>query len=424
MAYTGWFPCFSPSGDHVITGTGELWFDGTQQIGSGYTARQGTNSCWSSEHQVLFLAPNTPGTDTDYRMWTSTVGGSTQNLGLNGGYYEFVVGQGGRWAGWAPGTIWTSWGEVLSPGFGRPALTATRFAYTLDYFADTQRLVLDGTTIDSGAGIMNVQMTSQAIAWSRLSGALGRDVWGMRLDIADAPHTIAASNDVEFICSPIDSPAGPWALSYDQARLILRPFGETFGYVVATGETMYPSGVWHTASSTFRIAWSSSTGVYSEAYVDPDDARVDLGGTPSTGTPGETQPGNPGSAEALARNTNYPPLRHPILEPATGLVTKPWAMWFEAQTTLSTNFYNYIGDGTLLGRDTTGPGPATTITPGTGLTLNNGTLAVNVQAFIQSGTRANQPNASAVPIGTLYGVSDESVIERSNGTTWDAFGTT
>ncbi len=37
-------------------------------------------------------------------------------------------------------------------------------------------------------------------------------------------------------------------------------------------------------------------------------------------------------------------------------------------------------------------------------------------------TRANQPLATAVPIGTLYSVTDESnLIERSNGTTWDAY---
>lgn len=39
-------------------------------------------------------------------------------------------------------------------------------------------------------------------------------------------------------------------------------------------------------------------------------------------------------------------------------------------------------------------------------------------------TRANQPAATDVPIGTLFGVTDEdNIIERSNGTTWDAYST-
>lgn len=35
--------------------------------------------------------------------------------------------------------------------------------------------------------------------------------------------------------------------------------------------------------------------------------------------------------------------------------------------------------------------------------------------------RASQPAANTVPVGTLYYVTDESVTERSNGTTWDDF---
>jgi hypothetical protein len=39
--------------------------------------------------------------------------------------------------------------------------------------------------------------------------------------------------------------------------------------------------------------------------------------------------------------------------------------------------------------------------------------------ILQQGTRAAQPAASAVQEGTLYYVTDELVIERSNLTTWD-----
>lgn len=37
------------------------------------------------------------------------------------------------------------------------------------------------------------------------------------------------------------------------------------------------------------------------------------------------------------------------------------------------------------------------------------------------GTRAAQPAATAVTVGTLYFVTDEDVTERSNGTTWDSY---
>lgn len=42
---------------------------------------------------------------------------------------------------------------------------------------------------------------------------------------------------------------------------------------------------------------------------------------------------------------------------------------------------------------------------------------------VQRGARGSQPAATAVPIGTLYGVSDEvGVIERSSGSAWQSYG--
>jgi hypothetical protein len=43
---------------------------------------------------------------------------------------------------------------------------------------------------------------------------------------------------------------------------------------------------------------------------------------------------------------------------------------------------------------------------------------MNLEDVILRNTRANQPAATAVPIGTIYYVTDESKTERSNGTTW------
>lgn len=45
-----------------------------------------------------------------------------------------------------------------------------------------------------------------------------------------------------------------------------------------------------------------------------------------------------------------------------------------------------------------------------------------LEDVILRGTRAGQPAATTVPTGTLYCVTDESdIVERSNGTTWDAY---
>ena len=43
------------------------------------------------------------------------------------------------------------------------------------------------------------------------------------------------------------------------------------------------------------------------------------------------------------------------------------------------------------------------------------------RGIIRSDTRANQPAATDVLEGTLYHVTDEFIIERSNGATWESF---
>jgi hypothetical protein len=44
-----------------------------------------------------------------------------------------------------------------------------------------------------------------------------------------------------------------------------------------------------------------------------------------------------------------------------------------------------------------------------------------LQDVLQRGTRAAQPLATSVPIGTLYYVTDETVLERSDGTNWQSY---
>jgi hypothetical protein len=50
---------------------------------------------------------------------------------------------------------------------------------------------------------------------------------------------------------------------------------------------------------------------------------------------------------------------------------------------------------------------------------------VKLEDVILIDIRADQPAATAVPVGTLFCVTDEGdIVERSNGTTWDAYSPT
>lgn len=42
-------------------------------------------------------------------------------------------------------------------------------------------------------------------------------------------------------------------------------------------------------------------------------------------------------------------------------------------------------------------------------------------SVIQRGTRAAQPSAASVPVGTLYYVTDETILERSTGAAWQSY---
>jgi len=76
--------------------------------------------------------------------------------------------------------------------------------------------------------------------------------------------------------------------------------------------------------------------------------------------------------------SRFPPLQHPLVDPKTGMISRPWAHWIQGLVPLTD--------------------------------------------AIQYGERLDQPSATNVAPGTLYGVSDENVMERSNGTVWEPYG--
>jgi hypothetical protein len=75
--------------------------------------------------------------------------------------------------------------------------------------------------------------------------------------------------------------------------------------------------------------------------------------------------------------SRYPPIQHPIAEPKTGLMTRPWVAWFQG--------------------------------------------VIPLTDAVQSGARAVQPDANKVARGTLYAVTDESIIEQSDGASWTLY---
>lgn len=128
----------------------------------------------------------------------------------------------------------------------------------------------------------------------------------------------------------------------------------------------------------------------------------------------------------------YVPERHKILEP-DGRVSRPWLTLFNQITEIlgliitpggiapsdaeylvaATNAVltaeRLVQDSSTITWDFTTPGFAI--------------ASAIIANFNRRGTRAAQPLASAVDVGTLYFVTDEEVTERSNGLIWQTYST-
>lgn len=84
----------------------------------------------------------------------------------------------------------------------------------------------------------------------------------------------------------------------------------------------------------------------------------------------------------------YPPARHPITDPRTGLISRPWLAFFQrlgsSVTTTITTVIQEVGlavlpaqaASTLLGRRSTSAGTPEAIALGTGLTMSGTVLSV------------------------------------------------
>jgi hypothetical protein len=225
-----------------------------------------------------------------------------------------------------------------------------------------------------------------------------------------------------------------WSMAGTTAEyLIARRLGSSAGWVyqlpwgASAIDVVWASGMW-------QLVWNNSVGRMGMTALSPVDAQaVTLPAaypfTALVPAPAGSTAGTAGTTGTTT--TTDPPLNYPLVDAQTGYVTRPWMHWFQrfVHEDASLSGVGSIGASllpagpaaTILGREVADEPAGWTL--GTGLTVEDRELAVAPADVMQYDTRANQPSAADVPIGTLYGVTDEAVVERSNGTTWDPFGT-
>lgn len=225
-----------------------------------------------------------------------------------------------------------------------------------------------------------------------------------------------------------------WSVAGGTAEyLVIRRAGAAGGWVyqlpwgASAIDAYYLNGAW-------KLLWNNSVGRMGMATITLSEAQAVTLPAPYPFTalvPAPAGSTGAGSSGGTSAPQEPPPIQFAIADPQTGMLTPPWVRWFQrfvnenpAMAGVGTVAADLLPAGpsaTILGRDVNDD--PTEWTLGDGLVVLARELAVAPSDFVQYDTRANQPDAADVAIGTLYGVTDESVVERSNGTTWDPFAT-
>jgi hypothetical protein len=228
-------------------------------------------------------------------------GFKTQHAGFN----EIAAGA-NRWAGSrlsAAPFIVTSDGARID-GAGSP--TISRNGVYLAFIADRQTLprivlqftdaggILRETELDRGA-VTDLRVSNLCAVWSKNGETHGHWFGQQSGRIQVAPS--------EFRPIPIDVGDVPWVLNHTHTGIILRPFGEAFGYRLDNGgQTFYPDGVF--TDGRLRVAFTDAKGTLDQHSWSLADTRVDLRQpviiVPPIDPPIDPEPGGPVEMPATA----------------------------------------------------------------------------------------------------------------------------
>lgn len=258
------FPRLSPSGRRVVAGQSVIVIDRTIEVGPG------TGAQWADEETLYYVRQP----DGAFMMWRASGAGVVRGAGFN----TFSAAGVDHWAGaddLGPGPrVVFSNGAVIG-GWSGPALSEDRSVWAA--------LVQQTGAIQTGHGrpsrfadanCRELRWCGRALAW----GVLEAGHWQIagQLDVGgfSAPTLLNVERE-EFWPVPLLVDGVMWLLTHSHDRLLLRPWGATQGYVVATGYTSYPDAK-ALPDGRIRVMWDAGRDVLGERVIDPHSPRVDL----------------------------------------------------------------------------------------------------------------------------------------------------
>lgn len=172
--------------------------------------------------------------------------------------------------------------DIFGAGSFAISPKGTYFAYVNDRQADNKGLVVDGFGIVASGSIIEVRISEQALVWSigpNSYGILTKDLFIKKI------VNLKVTNSEEYRPIPIDTPDGPWVLNHTQTGIILRPFGEYFGYRFDNGgNTFFPDGVY--INNSIKVGFSDGQGNLTvDKFFSFSDKRIDLRNSDSIPVP-------------------------------------------------------------------------------------------------------------------------------------------
>jgi len=333
-AANGWFPSWSPSGAHLVSGSGDLSLDGAP------LGIVGWGPVFEGEGSFLF-------TDAASGLSRYTLATRQVTQVRATGFNEIAAG-GGVWAGWRSDLIDTSVGSSFS-GAGNPTVNQSgALAYVTPRAALVRQLVIGGmvaATCECG----ELNLARQVAVWTQFTAPAG--TW-FQLP-GDTPHKAAPPRDNEYRPIAIDTPSGPWVGNHTQTGLMLRRVSatDTHGYRFDNGgQAYYPAWVYRADLGAIVAAFSDQAGML-QTHVFPLDApQVDLA---TLGAPPTSAPPPPNMCAGFAVTiTNYPSAMRVGQMSTIGIAVTP------APGAAVTGLYVDLRNDGYEGLRTTGPGLA------------------------------------------------------------------
>lgn len=266
------FPRLSPSGRRVVAGERVIVVDRTIDVGPG------TGAQWMDDDELYYVRQP----DGAFMRWNGARSVVVRALGFN----TFSAAGVDHWAGaddLAPGPrVVFSNGAVIG-GWSGPALSDDRSVWAALVQQTGAIATSHGRPARYADGnCRELRWSGRTLAWGVLLDGRWQIAGQLGIGHFSTP-TLLNVEPEEFWPVPVLADGVFWLLTHSHDRLLLRQWGATHGYVVATGHTSYPDAK-QLPDGRIRVVWDAGRDVLGERLIDPrSEPRVDL--RPSTPVP-------------------------------------------------------------------------------------------------------------------------------------------